>query len=149
MAKMLCAVAVVAFVVPAAALVTAQDSDCTNGNTVVFDKTDSDLHVRTMVVEDDDRQRMLVLVADNDTSMPCKPRWWLDHNPQGAIQCLGNASAVDTKTSACDAMQCKSDPTNVQLGYVRTMLASAIFVPQVHTISAICIELGCRSRIRK
>merc|ERR1719478_851395 len=96
---------------------------------------------------------MLVLTAPNDTSMPCTPRWWLDHNPQGVVQCLGNASSgqgTNTgKSVACDVAQCKADAADVQLGYVRTMLASAMFVPQVHTISAICIELGCRSRIQK
>lgn len=125
-------------------------SDCNN---VVFDRVDADLHVRTMVVEDNNRQRMLVLTAENDTSMPCKPRWWLDHNPQGVVQCLGtDAGAVNasaSKVDSCDVSRCKADAANVQLGYVRTMLASAIFVPQPHTMSAICIELGCRSRITR
>jgi len=135
--------------VSVAGLITAavEDSDCNN---VVFDRTDTELHVRTMVVEDSQRQRMLVLTAENDTSMPCKPRWWLDHNPQGVVKCLGTpSSSPDTKATGCDVLQCKADAGDVQLGYVRTMLASAIFVPQVHTISAICIELGCRSRITK
>lgn len=125
-----------------------EDSDC---NRVVFDRTDMELHVRTMVVEDSTRQRHLVLTAENDTSMPCRPRWWLDHNPQGMVECLGNASgSLDMKApkeQACDAAQCKVNADNIPLGYVRTMLASAVFVPQPHTMSAICIELGCRSRI--
>jgi len=124
-----------------------EGNDC---NHVVFDRVDKELHVRTMVVEDSTRQRMLVLAAENDTSMPCRPQWWLDHNPQGVVQCLG--SSIDTKdgkASPCDAAQCKADTEHVQLGYVRTMLASAVFVPQPHTMSAICIELGCRSRITR
>jgi hypothetical protein len=126
-----------------------QDSDC---NHVVFDRVDKDLHVRTMVVEDTNRQRMLVLTAENDTSMPCKPRWWLDHNPQGVVQCLGtpdSSPAPKVAPASCDFMQCKADASGVQLGYVRTILASLIYVPQPHTMSAICIELGCRSRIQK
>lgn len=126
---------------------TDSDSDC---NAVVFDRLDKTLHVRTMVVEDTTRQRMLVLLAENDTSMPCKPRWWLDHNPQGVVQCLGkseNRSA--TSGSICNAVNCEADAANVQLGYVRTMLASAVFMPQAHTMSALCIELGCRSRITR
>jgi hypothetical protein len=122
-----------------------EDSDC-GDNKVVFDRVDTTLHVRTMVVEDSQRQRSLVLTAENDTSMPCKPKWWLDHNPQGVVQCLG--STVD-KAELCQVAQCKADAAHVQLGYVRTMLASAIFVPQAHTMSAICIELGCRSRITR
>lgn len=127
-----------------------EDSDC---NKVVFDSLDKDLHVRTMVVEDSSRQRMLVLTAENDTSMPCKPRWWLDHNPQGVVQCMGNSSGSPTtrtgKATSCDLLQCKANAADVQLGYVRTMLASAIFAPEPHTMSAICIELGCRSRITR
>jgi len=123
-----------------------EDSDCNN---VVFDRVDTQLHVRTMVVEDSNRNRMLVLTAENDTSMPCKPMWWLDHNPQGSVQCLGTAAKSSTSgsASACDVVQCKADAANVQLGYVRTMLSSAAFAPQSHAMSAICIELGCRSRI--
>lgn len=125
-------------------------SDCNN---VVFDSIDKELHVRTMVVEDSNRQRMLILTAENDTSMPCRPRWWLDHNPQGVVQCLGSPGGSPDmkvgKSVSCDVVQCKADAADVQLGYVRTMLASAVFVPQPHTMSAICIELGCRSRITK
>jgi len=125
----------------------AQDPDC---NRVVFDRVDKELHVRTMVVEDSNRQRMLVLTAENDTSMPCRPRWWLDHNPQGVVQCVGSSQDMkEDKAASCDVVQCKADAADVQLGYVRTMLASAIFMPQSHTMSAICIELGCRSRITK
>lgn len=125
----------------------AEASDCNN---VVFDRTDAELHVRTMVVEDSNRQRMLVLTSDNDTSLPCKPRWWLDHNPQGAIQCApAPAHGGPSTGNSCDLTQCKADASDVQLGYVRTMLASTIFVPQPHTMSAICIELGCRSRITR
>lgn len=147
-----CAAAAALVTFPAhvgALLVAPVDSDC---NRVVFDRTDAELHVRTMVVEDSNRQRMLVLTAENDTSMPCKPRWWLDHNPQGAIQCVGGRAddtpAANAGTS-CIAAQCKADAGDVQLGYVRTMLASVLFVPQPHTMAAICIELGCRSRIRR
>jgi hypothetical protein len=130
-----------------ATLLRAKASDCDSLNTVVFDSLDKELHVRTMVVEDSNHQRMLVLTAENDTSMPCSPRWWLDHNPQGVVQCA--AARATGKAAACDISQCKADVSDVQLGYVRTMLASAIFVPQAHTMSAICIELGCRSRITR
>jgi len=148
MAVLLCAAVLLAALSTHAdgLLVAPVDSDCNN---VVFDRVDSQLHVRTMVVEDAQRQRMLVLTAENDTSMPCKPRWWLDHNPQGVVQCMGNADVSAGSATACDAAQCKADAANVQLGYVRTMLASAIFAPQAHTMSAICIELGCRSRITR
>lgn len=153
MAALLCAVTVMLATFPGhvvALLVgsaVAQDSEC---NKVVFDRIDKELHVRTMVVEDSSRQRMLVLTAENDTSMPCAPRWWLDHNPQGAVQCLGSTrSNVSSSSQACNVDECKADAGDVQLGYVRTMLASTIFVPQAHAMSAICVALGCRSRITK
>mmetsp|Transcript_84180 Transcript_84180/g.146188 ORF Transcript_84180/g.146188 Transcript_84180/m.146188 type:complete len:395 (+) Transcript_84180:175-1359(+) len=128
---------------------TDQDSDC---NKVVFDQTDEDLHVRTMVVEDSNvdgqRQRSLVLVADDDHSMPCRPQWWLEHNPQGVIHCKASAGKV-AGMNLCDAGQCEADAENVELGYVRTMLASSLFVPRSHTMSAVCIELGCRARMTR
>lgn len=126
-----------------------QVSDC---NQVVFDHIDKALHVRTMVVEDSNvdgqRQRSLVLVADDDRSMPCRPQWWLDHNPQGVVHCKASSSKA-TGMNLCDAGQCEADADNVELGYVRTMLASSFFVPQSHTMSAVCIELGCKARITR
>jgi len=134
-----------------------QGADYSDCNAVVFDQVDKDLHVRTMVVEDYTRQRSLILVPENDTSMPCKPRWWLDHNPQGVVQCLnklpGAGPPAETAVGqrvACAASECQADPSQIELGYVRTMLASAVFQPPApHTMSALCIELGCKSRIRR
>lgn len=90
---------------------------------------------------------MLVLTPDADTSEPCELKWWLDHNPQGMVKCASGSAPVATGSGACAPENCKSDPGHVELGYVRTMLASAIFEPQTHEMSAICVEMGCRSRI--
>jgi len=126
----------------------AGDDDCTGGAKVVFDRTDADLGVRTMVVDDSTHARSLVLTAASDKSDPCALQWWLDHNPQGSIQCVaadGNASSGGD----CSAGACRADATNVEFGYVRTMLASTMLAPEEHTLSALCIELGCRSRITR
>lgn len=145
--------AVIASALAAGVQASVVDSDC---QPVVFDHVDKDLHVRTMVVEDSSRQRTLILVPDNDTSMPCRPRWWLDHNPQGVVQCLNKAGASPKAQSqagrrgSCDVAECQADASDIELGYVRTMLASAVFQPPApHTMSALCIELGCRSRITR
>lgn len=122
--------------------------DC---NAVVFDETNEELHVRTMVVENSDsdgrRQRLLVLVAPQDHSMPCRPDWWLEHSPQGVMQCKNHDKVAGT--DICDARQCEANTDYVELGYVRTMLASTLFAPQQHTLSALCIELGCKTRIKR
>lgn len=120
-------------------------------HTVVFDQTDASLHVRTLVVENDDRQRVLVLTNDTDLSKPCGLRWWLDHNPQGEVQCTGKSAQPTAAGEACAVSACRVDSSEVELGYVRTMLASVVYAPTsaAHTMSAICIELGCRTRIRR
>jgi len=120
-------------------------------NIVAFDRIDKDLHVRTLVVETE-RERFLVLTGETDVSKPCGPRWWFDHGPRGSVSCLGVAShdlAVARSESSCGPGACQADVANIGLGYVRTMLASAVFAPQSHTMSAICIELGCKSRIKR
>jgi len=49
-----------------------------------------------------------------------------------------------------DSSECVPDASSVELGYVRSMLASLLFTPaKAHSMSAICIELGCRSRITR
>jgi len=74
------------------------------------------------------------------------------------VKCAGELQQSHSKahaqgqvaaTAACDVAQCQVNPMMVELGYVRTMLASTAFTPQVRTMSAICIELGCRSRVRR
>jgi len=122
------------------------NSDCTP---VVFEHTDASLHVRTMVVQDSTFQRMLVLTPEDDKSEPCELRWWLDHNPQGMIKCNNGPDGPPTESvgGVCKPEDCKSDPYRVELGYVRTMLASTLYSPDVHALAAICVELGCRSRI--
>jgi len=135
-----------------AALVAAVTTSLDQGNgcnTIVFEQIDAALHVRTLVVENGDRQRMLVLTNDTDLSKPCQLRWWLDHNPQGEVQCAGANAQPKTPGAVCAASSCRVDSSEVELGYVRTMLASVVFTPSWHTMSAICIELGCRSRIRR
>lgn len=117
-------------------------------NTIVFEQIDAALHVRTLVVENGYRQRMLVLTNDTDLSKPCQLRWWLDHNPQGEVQCTGASAQPTAAPGVCAASSCRVDSSKVELGYVRTMLASVVYAPSWHTMSAICIELGCRSRIR-
>lgn len=97
-------------------------ADC---DKVVFEGVDAKLKLRTMVVEDASRSRMLVLTPSDDTTEPCTLRWWLDHNPQGAVQCRGSQSDV-----SCDPTQCNPDASQVELGYVRSMLASALFTPR-------------------
>jgi len=134
------------------ALVTAVTNSLDRGNgcnTVVFEQIDAALHVRTLVVENGERQRMLVLTNDTDLSRPCQLRWWLDHNPQGEVQCTGTHDQPAAVGGVCAASSCRVDSSQVELGYVRTMLASVVYAPTWHTMSAICIELGCRSRIRR
>jgi len=124
-------------------------------NTIVFEQIDAALHVRTLVVENGYRQRMLVLTNDTDLSKPCQLRWWLDHNPQGEVQCAGVGQGLQPTAQAtgaaglCTASSCQVDSSEVELGYVRTMLASVVYAPTQHTMSAICIELGCRTVIRR
>lgn len=123
------------------------DSDC---ETVLFDHIDADIHVRTMVVEDSVQQRSLILLNEADKSEPCQLKWWLEHNPQGLVQCQGSKALATLKPdNVCDAHQCQADALDVQLGYVRSMLASAVFTPLPHSMSAICIELGCRSKVKR
>mmetsp|Transcript_88626 Transcript_88626/g.228582 ORF Transcript_88626/g.228582 Transcript_88626/m.228582 type:complete len:378 (-) Transcript_88626:79-1212(-) len=124
----------------------ARQADNASCSAVVFERTDASLRVRTMVVQDSESQRMLVLTPDTDTSQPCALRWWLEHNPQGMVKCENGPPAI-ASDGACLPEHCKSDPHKVELGYVRTMLASAVFMPEQHDLSAICVELGCRSRI--
>jgi hypothetical protein len=136
----------------------AGDSECDTTNTVVFDRTDAAFSVRTMVIQDTDKQRMLVLTDSTDHSRPCQLRWWLDHNPQGVIQCSTGAAASGhaeesssgaNGTAACLPGGCLADVSHVELGYVRTMLVSAAYAPVLPRarLSAICIALGCRTRI--
>jgi len=119
--------------------------DCNGLNQVVFDRVDVALRTRTLVVEDSQRQRMLILMADSDRSVPCQLQWWLDHNPQGVIQCTNAQPA--TGAEACAPSQCGADASRIELGYVRTMLASALFMPQQHTMSALCVAMGCQSHV--
>lgn len=126
------------------------DSDC---ETVVYDATDDKLDLRTMVVEDHAFQRSLVVMSAKDTSQPCQLDWWLKHNPQGLIKCQNDAKSVDVDVlkhgRACKPSDCQGDPDDVINGYVRTMLASAVMTPQSHQMSAICIELGCKAKIKR
>lgn len=145
----------------AVAVLPAVVSECDTTNKVVFERTDTEFHVRTMVVEDSDRQRMLVLTDSVDVSRPCQLRWWLDHNPQGVVQCRADAgpaegpgagsSATRNLTTGCPPGGCLADASRIELGYVRTMLVSALYVPGPPRarLSAICVALGCRTRITK
>lgn len=135
--------------------------DGSSCNAVVFERTDVALGVRTMVVEDATKSRSLVLTPAEDKTEPCTLSWWLDHNPQGVVRCSsasGNSSQTGSSLVAatdssdkttCDPSACQVDSSTVDLGYVRTMLASALYTPKSKAMSALCIELGCRSRIRR
>jgi len=102
---------------------------------VIFDQTDAALGVRTMIIEDVNAQAMdkggiqrsLVITDASDRSVPCELQWWLDHNPQGMGVCSPtNASSLST--SGCKA--CPSPMVDdIWNGYVRTMLAVAVFTP--------------------
>jgi len=118
---------------------------------VLLDQNETGLDVRTLVVQSAGGARSLVLTSQNDTSKPCKVVWWLEHNPQGMVKCLGSAP---TKTGdSCAHAQCQVDPLDITLGYVCTMLASAVFSPaprqDTKKLSTLCIGMGCRSSITR
>lgn len=135
------------------------NSDCEK---VLFDKSDDNLKVRTLCVQDSQGQRSMILTGIDDQSMPCQLAWWLDHNPQGLAKCAvvpdddnsTKALAKDGNGVACaNAPPCDPDVDDITNGYVRTMLASALYAPQVQqpkkVLSTICIEEGCRSKVSK
>lgn len=101
---------------------------------IVFEQTDSELGVRTMVVtqagSDSDHggvQRSLVLTDASDHSVPCALDWWLQHNPQGLGVCTNKSSSMGGQ--ACGGQPCDSMPDDIWNGYVRTMLAVALYTP--------------------
>lgn len=139
-----------------------QDDSSSDCEKVLFDKSDENLKIRTLCVQDSVGQRSLILTGIDDTSMPCQLAWWLDHNPQGLAKCAvvpdgdNSTKALDAKASglACaNSPPCDADVDDITNGYVRTMLASALYAPQVEkskkVMSTICIEEGCRSKISK
>lgn len=104
-------------------------------STIIFDQTDEALGVRTMVIDNENSQAMdnggiqrsLVLTAASDRSVPCELQWWLDHNPQGMGVCSPTNASTPT-TSGCKA--CPSPMVDdIWNGYVRTMLAVAVYTP--------------------
>jgi hypothetical protein len=137
-------------------------SDCEK---VLFDKSDENLKIRTLCVQDTVGQRSMILTGIDDTSMPCQLSWWLDHNPQGLAKCAvvpdGDTVSNSTKKldsaatglACADSPPCNSDVDEITNGYVRTMLSSAFYAPHVEqakkVLSTICIEEGCRSTISK
>merc|ERR1719389_197339 len=104
-------------------------------STIIFDQTDEALGVRTMVIDNGNAQqldnggiqRSLVLTDASDRSVPCELQWWLDHNPQGMGVCSPTNSSSQS-TSGCKA--CPSPMVDdIWNGYVRTMLAVAVYTP--------------------
>jgi len=105
---------------------------------IIFDQTDEALGVRTMVIDQGDAQasdhgglqRSLVLTDASDRSVPCELQWWLDHNPQGMGVC---SPPKDGDASNSTASGCKACPSpmvdDIWNGYVRTMLAVAVYTP--------------------
>merc|ERR1719265_536028 len=75
----------------------------TGCNNVVFERTDVELGLRTMVIEDATQSRSLVLTPSLDKSEPCALSWWLDHNPQGVVRCNSASSNSSSSGSGGDA----------------------------------------------
>jgi spermidine synthase len=104
---------------------------------ILFDQTDETLKIRTMVIDQGEAealdngglQRSLVLTDASDRSVPCELQWWLDHNPQGMGVCSQPHAGDNNQTMS----GCKPCPRpmvdDIWNGYVRTMLAVAIFTP--------------------
>jgi hypothetical protein len=133
------------------------NSDC---EIVLFDKSDDNLKVRTMCVQDSVGQRSLILTSTADHSLPCNLGWWLDHNPQGLAKCAvvqdgdNTTKAVDANPQgvACaNAPPCGASVDEITNGYVRTMLASALYAPPQpkKALSTLCVEMGCKSKMSK
>lgn len=115
-------------------------------STIIFDQTDEALGVRTMVIDNGNAQqldnggvqRSLVLTDASDRSVPCELQWWLDHNPQGMGVCApSNASSPTTSG-------CKPCPApmvdDIWNGYIRTMLAVAVYTPPSNAQSFIQVR---------
>lgn len=121
--------------------------------TVIFEQVDAELGVRTMVVTQDGSesdhggvQRSLVLTDAKDTSYPCTLDWWLQHNPQGLGVCTNKSSSMGGQS--CGGQPCDSMPDDIWNGYVRTMLAVAVFTPPVGQGSSF-LQLGAHKAARQ